>query len=56
MDKFDLYFATLAGWVLHPGYLRADCFPPTLGACAVLAEEMVGISDSREAAIKEENS
>ncbi len=55
MDKFDLYFATLAGWLLHPGYLREDAVRPTLEACADLAETMVLMSDARDAVIKEEN-
>ncbi len=56
MDKFDLFFATLAGWALHPGYLREGSTLPTLETCAIMAEQMVDISDGRDAAIKEENS
>ena len=56
MDKFDLYFATLAGWALHPGYLREGTIPPTLDSIVYMAEQMVDISDSRAAAIEEENS
>lgn len=59
MDKFDLYFATLGGWVLHPGWNREGCHPPTLEYIADMAGEMVVISDDRadlEAAIQEENS
>ncbi len=56
MDKFDLYFATLAGWLLHPGYQRPGTPIPTMDSIVYMVEQMVDISDSRAAAIEEENS
>ena len=56
MDKFDLYFAALAGWLLHPGYEREGTIRPTLDSIVYMAEQMVDISDGRDAAIEEEES
>ena len=55
MSKFDIFFASLAGWLLHPGYQRPGTPLPHMDDIVKLAEEMVYISDGREAAIKEEN-
>ena len=54
MDKFDLFFCTLAGWTLHPGYQRPGTSLPTLDEIALLAEQMVDISDARAVVIEEE--
>ncbi len=54
MSKFDIFFASLAGWILHPGYQREGAHLPHMDDIVKLAEEMVYISDVREAAINEE--
>ncbi len=48
MTTFQLYFASLAAWVNHPGYLREGSDPPTLEECADMAERMVLITEERE--------
>lgn len=47
MDPWDIYFASLCGWLLHPGYLRQDAVAPTLEYIANLADEMVEIRNGR---------
>ncbi len=53
-SKFDLFFASIAGWILHPGYQREGTPRPTLEACADIAETMVLMSEARAAVVKEE--
>jgi len=48
MDRLDLYFATLAGWMLHPGYLKEGAKAPSLREIFKLAEDMVIIRDEWE--------
>lgn len=43
MEVWDLYFATLAGWTLHPGYKRAGTTQIDLMDCARLANQMMEI-------------
>ena len=47
MDAWDLYFASLVGWLLHPGYLRPGTSRPDLNELADLADEMVDIRNGR---------
>ncbi len=47
MTTWDLYFASLVAWTLHPGYLREGCSPPDLEALAQLADQMMEISNGR---------
>ncbi len=56
MSKFDIFFASLAGWILHPGYQREGAHLPHMDDIVKLAEEMVYISDGRAAVIEEEDS
>ena len=43
MEIFDLYFASLVGITLHPGYNRDNATPLTLEDCAKMADEMLEI-------------
>lgn len=45
MDTFDIYFASLAGWLLHPGYNRPDTPHLTLEEIAIMAEHMMEIKN-----------
>lgn len=47
MNPWDVYFASLAGWLLHPGYLRDGAIPPTLEEIAFLADQMLQVRNSR---------
>ncbi len=47
LDVFDIYFASLAAWCLHPGYTRDGVSPPTMEECADLAQYMLRIRDER---------
>ena len=47
MDTWDLYFASLCGWMLHPGYQREGAESPTLRQCAELADSMEEIKNGR---------
>ncbi len=40
---WDIYFATLAGWTLHPGYQKPGTTAPDLIHCAELANKMMEI-------------
>ena len=46
--SWDLYFAGIVGWTLHPGYLRENAERPNLEECAKLADEMLKIKQERE--------
>jgi len=43
IDIFDIYFATLAGWTLHPGYNRENTEKLTLIDCAIMAGQMIEV-------------
>ena len=43
MEVFDMYFASLVGITLHPGYNRDNAEPLTLEDCADKAAEMMEI-------------
>ncbi len=38
---WDLYFCSLAGWTLHPGYKRPGTSSLTIMDCAQLADQML---------------
>ncbi len=38
---WDIYFAQLCSWRLHPGYLRDETIPPTYKQIAYMADEML---------------
>jgi len=46
MDIFDIYFATLAGWTLHPGYNRENTEKLTLTDCAIMAGQMIEVKQA----------
>lgn len=48
MTKFDLYFSTIVGWQLHPGYLRDNANPMPIEECAEWALKMVEIAEEVE--------
>jgi hypothetical protein len=41
MNTFDLYFSTIIGWSLHPGYQREGSKPLTIQEAGKLASEMM---------------
>jgi len=46
-QAFMLYFGTLVGWTLHPGYLKPGSERLTLEQCAILADAMVAETAKR---------
>ena len=44
MTTWQIYFATLAAWRLHPGYRKLNN-APTLRECAEMADEMMAITE-----------
>ena len=44
---WDMYFSSLAGWSMHPGYYRENATKPTLQECAHIADEMVFVRRER---------
>ena len=44
---WDIYFASLAGWLFHPGYQRPDTIRPSINDVAELADAMMEIRDAR---------
>lgn len=50
MTLFDFYFATLASWRMHPGYLRDPDKKPSLEA---LAAEVIAMLEIRNAILQE---
>jgi len=45
---WDTYFAEIAGWTIHPGYLRNEGKDKlTLEKCADIADEMIMIRRQR---------
>jgi len=47
VEQWDIYFASLAGWLLHPGYLRPDAQPPTLEEIADICDQMEQLRNAR---------
>ncbi len=47
MNTWDIYFATLVGMALHPGYTREGTKKPTLDELANLTDEMMNIRSKR---------
>lgn len=47
MEIWDVYFASLCGWLLHPGYLREGVQRPTMESLARMADEMLKHHDRR---------
>lgn len=43
LGVFDIYFATLAGIAIHPGYSRDNVTQPTLEECAKMAQDMIEV-------------
>ena len=43
LGVFDIYFATLVGMAIHPGYSRDNVEQPSLEDCAAKAKEMIDI-------------
>jgi hypothetical protein len=43
MEVFDMYFATVVGMAIHPGYSRDNVKQLTLEECAEVASKMVAI-------------
>lgn len=41
MTKWDLYFSTIVGWSLHPGYTREGTKRITIEEAATMATKMV---------------
>lgn len=41
MEIWDLYFAQLAAWRLHPGYQREGAKVPSFSEIAEMADEML---------------
>lgn len=47
MEVWDLYFATMAGWMMHPGYCKDGSRPPSLEECADIADKMCAMRAER---------
>lgn len=47
MHPWDVYFGTLCGWLLHPGYQREGAKAPSLSEIANLCDEMWDIRQER---------
>lgn len=47
MSDWDLYFTTVVGWQMHPGYLREGAKPLSLSECAAVADEMLLLKEER---------
>lgn len=47
MEVWDFYYATLCGWLMHPGYLREGTTRPTPLELAELADEIMEIRNGR---------
>ena len=41
IDEWDLYFSTIVGWQLHPGYNRENAKKLTIKEAAELADHMI---------------
>lgn len=41
MEVFDLYFATVVGMTIHPGFNKPETHKPTLDELAELVTEML---------------
>lgn len=49
MNPWDFYFASLAGWLLHPGYQKDGTVKPSLSEIALLADRMLEFRNRRMA-------
>ena len=47
MNHWDVYFASLCGWMLHPGYSKPGTPRPTLEQIAEMADQMEEIRNAR---------
>lgn len=47
MDPWDVYFATLVGMILHPGYQREGTQKLTIEDCAKLADQMYALREKK---------
>ncbi|WNK14356.1 MAG: hypothetical protein [Microvirus sp.] len=47
MNVRDLYFMSLCGWLLHPGYQREGAIVPSLREIADLVDDMIRERDAR---------
>ncbi len=47
MSEWDLYYASLMAFTLHPGYLKPGSNPPSPADVAVLADEMLKEREKR---------
>ncbi len=45
LGVFDIYFATLVGMAIHPGYSRDNVTQPSLEDCAKTAMDMIKVRD-----------
>ncbi len=52
---FDIYFATVVGMSLHPGFLKVEGGPRTLLECADIAEGMIRIRRTKAIGIRQED-
>lgn len=52
INVFDLYYGTLVGMAMHPGFNRDNVVQPNLEECAEIAQKMVEIRNNY---VKEEN-
>lgn len=48
MDVWDIYFATLVSFTLHPGYLKDEDRRPSLAECARMADQMYELRSIRQ--------
>ena len=46
-QQWDIYFASLAGWMLHPGYQREDTTVPTIQQIADMCDAMMEERNAR---------
>lgn len=44
---WDVYFAEVYSWTLHPGYYRENATKPTMEQCADQADEMIAFRRKR---------
>lgn len=52
-EAWDVYFATVVGMSVHPGYQREGTDQFTLAQCANLADRMLEYRDERHIMLKE---
>ena len=44
---WDMFFAEVAGWSIHPGFNRENAKQPTISECADMADEMLRVRNER---------